>query len=130
MSRGQDRSLLVDVSPCEATTHSHYLCLHLDSSISFTVMECADLSPPENGDIMLTGTTVGSTASYKCKEGYVLDGDGIRTCMNNETWSGNPPLCKTYSSPDEIAIGCNRHNLTSQPLASLSLAFLILGMKC
>ncbi len=43
----------------------------------------------------MTGTTVGSTASYTCDQGFFLtNGDSVRQCQPNGQWSGNEPTCE------------------------------------
>ena len=55
---------------------------------------CDDLSDPRNGNVDLTGVTVGSRATYSCDRGFELKGDQSRTCQSNGRWSGNNPFCK------------------------------------
>ncbi|CAI8000473.1 Sushi, von Willebrand factor type A, EGF and pentraxin domain-containing protein 1, partial [Geodia barretti] len=55
--------------------------------------DCGPLKPPRNGDVEVTGTTIGSIASYECFEGYYLEGDEIRTCVDGGIWTGNDPTC-------------------------------------
>jgi len=35
----------------------------------------------------------GSTATYKCDDGYELFGSSIRLCSNDGKWSGDLPYC-------------------------------------
>ena len=60
---------------------------------SITATECSDLNNPNNGQVSLSGTTIGSTASYSCDAGYELEGDKTRTCQSNGQWSGREPSC-------------------------------------
>lgn len=56
--------------------------------------DCGPLSSPENGSVSAAGTTVGSTATYSCDEGFTLGaGDATRTCQADGSWSGAPPTC-------------------------------------
>ena len=61
---------------------------------SFLGVVCGSLDNPENGQVSLTGTTVGSKAIYSCNKGFVLDGNSRRTCQINGKWSGEAPVCK------------------------------------
>ena len=63
-------------------------------SIYSVAIECEDLDDPRNGNVILTGTTVGSTATYVCDDGFVLIGNQLRRCMSNGLWSGEEPICK------------------------------------
>ena len=60
-----------------------------------TVVECCNLDDPDNGQVELSNTTVGSTANYTCNQGYIISsGDNNRTCEANGVWSGSPPSCE------------------------------------
>ena len=57
-------------------------------------IQCDALSDPDNGDVSVTGTGVGDTATYTCDAGYELIGSSTRTCQSNGEWSGSPPTCE------------------------------------
>lgn len=45
-------------------------------------------------DVFLSSTSVGSIATYVCKDGYGdLSGSKIIECHGNGTWSGSAPSC-------------------------------------
>ena len=45
--------------------------------------------------MVLTGTSVGSTATYSCNPGFILLGKfNVRTCLNSGKWSGQAPTCR------------------------------------
>ena len=59
---------------------------------------CSGLPNPANGQVTLSGIIEGSTATYMCDVGYILDGDEIRTCVRNSAtipgdWSDSEPTC-------------------------------------
>ena len=59
-----------------------------------TVVDCGSLASPANGQVSLTTTTFGSTATYECDAEYVLvGGEDTRTCQENGQWSGTAPSC-------------------------------------
>ena len=72
-----------------------YTLLH-DENVSsyFIAIDCSSLADPNNGRVQLTGTNVGSTATYFCNEGYVLQETGTRECLSNGVWSGQAPTCE------------------------------------
>ncbi|XP_076346234.1 sushi, von Willebrand factor type A, EGF and pentraxin domain-containing protein 1-like isoform X1 [Tachypleus tridentatus] len=39
----------------------------------------------------------GDRVLYRCKPGYVLDGDRVLTCKEDGTWTGGPPTCRPVS---------------------------------
>ena len=60
---------------------------------------CADLPTLANAAITYNmGTAgdrpVGTVATYECIEGFVLKGDGMRTCQDNEMFDGMEPTCE------------------------------------
>lgn len=71
---------------------------------------CPQPEPLENGLLILSDTTLvmGTTARYRCNEGYLLQGEESRTCNNNSQFSGSTPSCNIVecpSQPDVIANG-------------------------
>ena len=58
-----------------------------------SVAVCGFLQDPVNGQIIISGSTFGSTATYECDAGYVLVGGEERTCQENGQWSGTAPSC-------------------------------------
>ena len=47
-----------------------------------------------NGQVVWSGLTPGSTATYACDEGFLLIGVATRTCEVDETWSDDAPFCE------------------------------------
>ena len=58
------------------------------------VVDCGNLDDPDNGEVTLTGTTLGSKADYSCNNGYALEGNERRVCQSNREWSGMAPVCR------------------------------------
>ena len=56
------------------------------------LVDCGPLPSPANGNITLTGTLIGSTATYTCDSGYERVGSYTLVCQDDGTWSGSP-LC-------------------------------------
>ena len=63
-----------------------------------TASQCPDLQNPNNGRVIISGTTIGSVASYICDDGYVIDGLNTRICQDQQTWSGSEPQCRSKQS--------------------------------
>ena len=55
-------------------------------------IDCGPLSNPVNGQVDFSATTHGSSVTYSCASGYILNGASTRTC-DYGTWSGMAPLC-------------------------------------
>ena len=70
------------------------LCFSRTLSPLFSGVLCDVLDSPQNGEVVVTGITVGSTASYSCSFGFALVGDEIRTCEDSRRWSGSAPFCR------------------------------------
>ena len=56
-------------------------------------VRCARLYDPRYGRVFMTGTTLGSVATYHCNRGYRTFGTSRRTCQSNRFWSGQAPVC-------------------------------------
>ena len=54
---------------------------------------CDTLPDPDNGQVDLSGTDIGSTATYSCDVGFLLQGSRTRVCLGNGLWSGQEPSC-------------------------------------
>ena len=67
-----------------------YIYIHIS-----TVVDCNALPDPTNGQVSITGTTFGETATYSCNTGYNLVGDNTRTCQADGMWSGSEPTCQS-----------------------------------
>ena len=57
-------------------------------------VDCGGLDDPDSGEVSLTGTFLGSKATYSCNDGYVLEGESKRFCRSNGKWSGKAPKCE------------------------------------
>ena len=53
---------------------------------------CPTLTNPSNGNVVQSGNTDGSTADYSCNQGYALQGNVRRICVNGQ-WTGDNPTC-------------------------------------
>lgn len=58
-------------------------------------IDCGTLSPPVNGSIIISDTSLGAMAVYSCQNGFSLVGNSNRTCLVNSTWSGVDPICQS-----------------------------------
>lgn len=45
------------------------------------------------------GTRMDSQCEYICEQGYQLEGDRRRVCLQNGHWSGTEPICVDYEPP-------------------------------
>ena len=61
---------------------------------------CLLLVDPDNGQVIVGGVTVGSTARYICQSGFVLQGSDETTCLSSGTWSNLPPVCVAVNCAD------------------------------
>ncbi|XP_017574246.1 sushi, von Willebrand factor type A, EGF and pentraxin domain-containing protein 1 isoform X1 [Pygocentrus nattereri] len=62
---------------------------------------CEALSPPENGFFIqnVCNNQYNSACGVRCMPGYELQGNSIRLCQADGTWSGAPPICTVRSCP-------------------------------
>lgn len=56
-------------------------------------IECGELAQPANGAVRVSGTRFGESARYSCTFGFILQGNEIRVCQIDGSWSGNVPVC-------------------------------------
>ncbi|XP_056124585.1 sushi, von Willebrand factor type A, EGF and pentraxin domain-containing protein 1 isoform X2 [Rhinichthys klamathensis goyatoka] len=66
------------------------------------VVVCPVLSPPENGFFIqnVCNNQFNSACGVRCLTGFDLQGDGIRLCQPDGSWSGVQPNCRVRSCPD------------------------------
>ncbi|XP_070563038.1 LOW QUALITY PROTEIN: sushi, von Willebrand factor type A, EGF and pentraxin domain-containing protein 1-like [Ptychodera flava] len=57
-------------------------------------VHCGMPDMPVNGDVPVTGMTLGHRATYQCYSGYILKGLEFRRCETDGTWSGQVPTCE------------------------------------
>ncbi len=60
------------------------------------------LQSPQNGEVIIGSTRIGSTADYRCNNGYRLIGYDRRQCLDNGVWSMEPPTCQGSPIIDEL----------------------------
>ncbi|KAG8562407.1 hypothetical protein GDO81_015666 [Engystomops pustulosus] len=59
---------------------------------------CPPLKPPRHGRVLGRKLKAGHELHFLCDPGYQLTGSESRTCMNNQTWSGQPAICSELMS--------------------------------
>ena len=57
-------------------------------------VQCGLPESPENGKAHYTALAYKSVVTYTCKYGFMVVGDGTRTCGEDKRWSGQDPKCK------------------------------------
>ncbi len=77
----------------------YYICLKFSIPL-YLVLRCKELQDISSGRVVLSGTTVGSTATYSCNKGYVLYGEQTRICLPDGEWSGEEPFCERKKFTD------------------------------
>ena len=61
----------------------------------FPITDCSALTTPSDGSVNYSnGTTYLSVATFDCRVGYTLEGNMSRTCLANESWSNDDPICE------------------------------------
>ena len=53
------------------------------------------LTGPLNGEVTFDGTSVGSSATYTCNDGFILSGNQRRQCLRTGNWTGSDPICRS-----------------------------------
>lgn len=75
-----------------------YICTQL---FSLLAVDCGPLSAPDNGQIQILNTTLGSPAVYSCNIGFNRVGTSRRVCTDSGNWSDTAPECQRKSLRDE-----------------------------
>lgn len=70
------------------------------------VIKCVALSDPLLGSVSVSGTVVGSTATYTCNHGTILIGDRRRVCEDSGWWSGSEPRCEGIIITSDASLPC------------------------
>lgn len=91
--------------PAPTPTH---LTLSLFSHHFPLAVDCGNLSSPQNGEVDVQQTTLGSVATYTCNSGYDLVGVGGATCLPSGVWSDETPECIGKASTSNL-IWCQTH---------------------
>ena len=73
------------------------LTSHYSQQIQYSAAQCVHPGAPANGDVLVTGLSLGDTATYTCEEGFGLVGEETATCVeldaNSAAFSSESPIC-------------------------------------
>ena len=69
------------------------------------IVDCGPLDDPANGGVLLLNTTTGSSAVYRCDDGFTINGTDVRICQSSGQWSGEAPVCDR----DRKSLNCIIH---------------------
>ncbi|GBL82024.1 hypothetical protein AVEN_50597-1 [Araneus ventricosus] len=61
--------------------------------------QCEDPDPLTGGEILGEQRNEGAVIQYMCNPGFILMGEGTRTCLRSGYWSGITPTCMDESEP-------------------------------
>lgn len=83
----------LSVNTCANVLVSNSLIVSRTALHPAVVVDCGNLTSPLQGYVSIAESTFGSIANYSCFEGYEIEGNTTRTCLENGNWSGNDPTC-------------------------------------
>ena len=66
----------------------------------FNFTECGSPPSPGNGSVIHNSNVTNGIATYTCNDGFTLEGNMHRVCINGSGWNGTLPMCH----PGEIKI--------------------------
>ena len=52
---------------------------------------------PQSGTCSKDDLSYGTTCTFKCDRGYILQGNPVRQCQQDKTWSGSENTCERKS---------------------------------
>lgn len=64
---------------------------------------CPKLKEPKNGLVFTSSREVGGKATFRCYEGYIIDGSDERVCYEGNIWSGEQPVCRSMRTIEDMA---------------------------
>ena len=70
------------------------------------ISACPSLSPPLNGDLIVTGLRVGHLATVTCDVGFVITGSAVRSCTSSG-WDGSAADCAPIGRFMTLTCLCN-----------------------
>lgn len=121
------------------TDERMYTYTYANCTVLFVLGVCPTLEDPVNGTVKQTGIDVGSVANYSCNEGLmIVNGDSVRICQENGTWSGRapqcvpspprqPPMCEILEDPNNGNVTFNDTGIGSVAIYSCGLGFTLQG---
>lgn len=62
---------------------------------SCRIVKCEPLRTPLNSKMLLTKTTYKGYATFKCDDGFLLEGNSSISCLATGKWSADIPKCKS-----------------------------------
>ena len=80
------------------------LCTHVFSCL---LALCSHPSAPTNGEVNVTGTSIGDIATYTCNVGFELIGNATATCIKDPS-SNNASFVNNTASFETPALTCDR----------------------
>ena len=104
MGRGQGYHQSADVRSCCNVLSPNQNFPPLYYLLYVAIVQCPELPPLTNGQVIVPSRTVGSVAIYICLSGYTTQGEDERTCQSDGTWSGIPPTCILSMFPFEMTL--------------------------
>ncbi|XP_064199795.1 sushi, von Willebrand factor type A, EGF and pentraxin domain-containing protein 1 isoform X2 [Anguilla rostrata] len=67
------------------------------SSGTCVPVSCGKPLPLHHGNVVGDSFNFGDTVIYKCLPGFQIQGDSIKICQGDKTWSGSHPVCNAVS---------------------------------
>ncbi|KAM4536515.1 sushi, von Willebrand factor type A, EGF and pentraxin domain-containing protein 1 [Odontesthes bonariensis] len=92
----------------DVTRHTRLVCQEdggwNGTAPSCVPAECESPPSPEHGRANVTDSSLGSTVTYSCEEGYELQGEPVRRCVSGQLWTSDAPVCQPVSCGDPGAV--------------------------
>ncbi|XP_053558647.1 sushi, von Willebrand factor type A, EGF and pentraxin domain-containing protein 1 [Bombina bombina] len=68
------------------------------------IISCGQPSAILNGQVIGNKYTYGKQVEYQCNEGFELNGEKVRTCLENGDWSVSMPFCSAIKCSPPLTI--------------------------
>ena len=77
--------------------YSKQLCTYVTQVLlhGYIIEPCGNPATINNGEVIISGRTPGSDATYVCNDHYQLIGNAMIICQSDSHWLGEVPKCKS-----------------------------------
>ncbi|XP_068694477.1 uncharacterized protein [Montipora foliosa] len=99
-----------------------------NGSVPVCQKDCPELNKTlENGRVTGNGFSSGSTYSFHCNEGYIVEGKSVLFCNEEGKWNASEPVCSRVLT-DAMAIRTDWQVYVGATVGSLVFTVIVLGL--
>ncbi|KAK6179269.1 hypothetical protein SNE40_011671 [Patella caerulea] len=92
-----------------------------DSTPNCKATQCQKPDPVKNGDFDYKDLSIGSIVTYTCELAHIMDGEEVRRCQEDLTWSGQTVTCNPVQCPNTLNVTNGRVDITDTGFGSIAI---------